>query len=71
MFPLDIPYINLFFHKECFRLAGGYAGITVEVTQFPEMVYNSIITSRNGDKIGKNGRKTQTIEKPASQHEAI
>jgi hypothetical protein len=61
--PLDRPYINLFFHKSCFRELGGYDKMPEYVTQSVERVYNSTITNKKGVGISKNGRKqTQTIK---------
>jgi hypothetical protein len=59
LYPLDIPYINLFFHKSCFRELGGYDKMPVYCTEHIEKVYNRTITSIKGEKTGKNGRKTQ------------
>jgi hypothetical protein len=38
LYPLDIPYINLFFHKSCFRELGGYDKMPEYVTQSVERV---------------------------------
>lgn len=40
MYPLDIPYINLFFHKNCFRIIGGYEKLPVYCTENLKRVYN-------------------------------
>lgn len=59
MYALDKPYVNLFFHKECFSLVGGYDGIEVYLTQKVEMVYNYCINSNKVRKIDQNGRKKE------------
>jgi hypothetical protein len=51
MVGIDVPYVNLFFHKSCFILIGGYGNIHEYATQRLEMVYNYI---ENINKIRKN-----------------
>ena len=40
MIPLERPYVNLFFHRECFILAGSYSGIDAFLTERSDKVYN-------------------------------
>lgn len=32
MMPVEKPYINLFFHKNCFKIIGGYGKMSVYLT---------------------------------------
>jgi hypothetical protein len=52
MLPLDIPYINLFFHKNCFKLMGGYDNMRVYCTENLKRVYNWSI-DRNKERKNK------------------
>jgi hypothetical protein len=40
MYAIDRPYVNLFFHKSCFLLVGGYGNIAEYCCQKIELVYN-------------------------------
>ena len=40
MFPLEVPYGNLFFHKECFSIANVNGNIVQYLNQNPQMLYN-------------------------------
>jgi hypothetical protein len=42
LLPLDIPYINLFFHKNCFKMMGGYDNMRVYCTENLIKVYNEL-----------------------------
>jgi hypothetical protein len=51
MVGIDIPYVNLFFHKSCFMSMGGYGGIREYITQRSKQVYNYL---ENINKTRKN-----------------
>jgi len=51
MVGIDIPYVNIFFHKSCFILIGGYGNIREYATQRSELVYNYL---NNINKTRKN-----------------
>ncbi len=40
MIPLEIPYINLFLHKNCFKMMGGYDNMPIFLSQNSEKIYN-------------------------------
>jgi len=50
MYALDIPYVNLFFHKDCFLKLGGYGNIVLYVTENRKKVYNPHINMKKGAK---------------------
>jgi hypothetical protein len=50
MYALDVPYVNLFFHKGCFIKIGGYGNIVVYVTENQKKVYNPYINIKKGGK---------------------
>lgn len=50
MYALDVPYVNLFFHKSCFLEIGGYENIVTYVTENREKVYNPHINRIKGVK---------------------
>jgi len=33
MMPVERPYLNLFFHKNCFKLVGGYNKMPIYLTE--------------------------------------
>lgn len=49
MYGLDIPYINLYFHKHCFIEVGGYGNISVYLSENQKKVYNYLhkVSERN------------------------
>jgi len=51
MVGMDVPYVNLFFHKACFILLGGYGNMHEYCTQRAELVYNYL---NNINKTRKN-----------------
>lgn len=59
MYAIDRPYVNLFFHKSCFVLLGGYSNIVTYCTLHGEKVYNSIYNVDEGSKNKKNGTKRE------------
>lgn len=59
MMPLDNPYVNLFFHKSCFRTVGGYGNMALYLPQNVEKVYNWVISKNKEGKTTENGRKTR------------
>ena len=63
--PLDIPYVNLFFHKSCFRTVGGYGNMALYLSQRQELCYTYCINKNKEGKTVENGRKTR--EKTAVQ----
>ena len=72
--PLDIPYVNLFLHKGCFRLVGGYGNMTVYLSENQKKVYNYSLDRNKEGKTGKYGRKngkTETIQSPTEEHGSI
>jgi hypothetical protein len=63
MVGLDIPYINIWFHKECFRSIK--ESINDFMSQNIELVYN-IVEGKNNDKKFRNtNRKSRNIRKNA------
>ena len=51
MVGLDIPYVNLFFHRDCLFRVGGYSGINVYLAENIVLCYNYI------EKLSKNRKK--------------
>jgi len=43
MYAIDRPYVNLFFHKDCFNKIGGYRKMGEYCTLRQDLVYNYII----------------------------
>ena len=43
MVGIDVPYVNLFFHKSCFILIGGYGNISEYCTLNAQRCYNYAI----------------------------
>jgi hypothetical protein len=50
MFAIDRPYVNLFFHKGCFKELGGFGGVHEHLAENPELVYNYLYKQSNRSK---------------------
>lgn len=42
MYAIDNPYVNLFFHKNCWNMIGGYENILLYVTANIQKIYLTI-----------------------------
>lgn len=50
MVGLDKPYVNLFYHTDCFMESGGYDKICLYLAENPKMVYDSVSKSQERTK---------------------
>lgn len=69
MVGLDIPYVNLWFHRECYRQIEN--DINNFVLQNIEMVYNYNRGGNNVERSNKNERKPRKIRRKESNKSLV